>query len=453
MDNTTSNTRLILSVFHLGLGVLLLFGVVSKVYSLLVVAFGVLYIIKNNNDNNQAALWAAYMVGAEVLFRMAGGMIFYELPKYAVLVFLLVGLLVENRNHHISVSYLIYILLLLLGIVFVDIPFNESIRKAIAFNLSGPVLLGVSAIYFYKRKMTIPDLLNLLFMMGLPILSMLSYLYFKTPDLEEITFGSLSNFETSGGYGPNQVATILGVGVFIFTVHLFFKTYFFELFVLDVFMLMYMFFRGLITLSRGGMIAAFLAISVFTFYYILSKENKIRNLLKYAGLVSLFGIAIIVYTSEVTGGMLINRYTNRNSLGIKRADVSAGRVELFKSELEGFFEHPFFGIGVGGSKYYRQDKLEVTAASHNEMSRLLGEHGVIGLLILIMLVVVPLKHIKNQPYLARGFLFSFLIFWFLTINHSAMRIAFPGFIYGLSVLSITFDELKEDAFNKNKRYY
>jgi hypothetical protein len=49
----------------------------------------------------------------------------------------------------------------------------------------------------------------------------------------------------------------------------------------------------------------------------------------------------------------------------------------------------------------------------------------------------------KQPYLARAFLASFLIFWFLTINHSAMRIAFPGFIYGLSVAIIVFKE-KED---------
>jgi hypothetical protein len=50
----------------------------------------------------------------------------------------------------------------------------------------------------------------------------------------------------------------------------------------------------------------------------------------------------------------------------------------------------------------------------------------------------------KQPYLARAFLGSFLIFWFLTINHSAMRIAFPGFIYGLSVAVITFKEMKEE---------
>ena len=223
MNSISKHTRLILTLLHLVLGVLLLVGSVSKVYSVLVLAFGIILIYKSNNEQNEAMYFSAYLVGGEVLFRMSGGMFFYELPKYAVLIFLTVGLLVEKKRHHVSVSYLVYILLLLIGIAFVDIPFNESIRKAVAFNLSGPVLLGVTAIYFYRRKLSLEVILDMLFIGCLPIISMLSYLYFKTPDLKNIAFGGGANFETSGGYGPNQVATILGFGVFILVVHLFFK--------------------------------------------------------------------------------------------------------------------------------------------------------------------------------------------------------------------------------------
>ena len=40
----------------------------------------------------------------------------------------------------------------------------------------------------------------------------------------------------------------------------------------------------------------------------------------------------------------------------------------------------------------------------------------------------------------KAFTISFYLFWFLTINHSAMRIALPGFIYGLSLIRIVPDE-------------
>jgi hypothetical protein len=79
-------------------------------------------------------------------------------------------------------------------------------------------------------------------------------------------------------------------------------------------------------------------------------------------------------------------------------------------------------------------------ASHSEISRLLGEHGMIGLVILFLLIIVPIKNMRHQPNLAIAFLGSFFIFWFLTINHSAMRIAFPGFIYGLSLITLKIDE-------------
>ena len=443
MNKGSSHTRLILATLHLVLGVLVLSGLIAKAYSLLIIFFGVLYIIRNKNENNEAIYWSAYLVGAEVLFRMTGGMIFYELPKYAVLVFLFAGLIVEKRQHHISLSYLIYILLLLIGIAFVDIPFTESIRKAIAFNLSGPILLGVSAIYFYKRHLSLSALMDMLFYMLLPIISMLTLLYFRTPSVSEIAFGGGASFEASGGYGPNQVATILGVGVFIVGAHLFLKRRIFTLFGIDIVLFTYLIYRGLITFSRGGMITAVLAISVFTYYFILSKENKILNLAKYGGLVALFGFALFVYTSNVTGGMLENRYANKNAAGATKSDFTTGRGTLFISEMSAFMEHPFFGIGVGGGKFYRMEELEIQAASHNEMSRLIAEHGLIGIVALFLLIMVPIRHMFKQPYLARAFLASFLIFWFLTINHSAMRIAFPGFIYGLSVAIIVFNE-KED---------
>jgi hypothetical protein len=35
---------------------------------------------------------------------------------------------------------------------------------------------------------------------------------------------------------------------------------------------------------------------------------------------------------------------------------------------------------------------------------------------------------------------SFLIFWLLTINHAAMRIAAPAFVYALSLLKVYYQK-------------
>jgi hypothetical protein len=85
-------------------------------------------------------------------------------------------------------------------------------------------------------------------------------------------------------------------------------------------------------------------------------------------------------------------------------------------------------------KQVRLEEEGKTIASHNEVSRLFSEHGIFGVIILVLLIVTPLvyrtKHRGNLLF------YSFLIFWFATINHSAMRVAAPAFIYGLALLNI-----------------
>ena len=104
--------------------------------------------------------------------------------------------------------------------------------------------------------------------------------------------------------------------------------------------------------------------------------------------------------------------------------------------MENFVKEPM-GIGVGSGKFLRlSGGTHVTAASHNEVGRLIEEHGAIGILILIGLIILPFINAWQANNFQRAFLFSFFLFWFLTINHSAMRIAFPGFIYALSLMKV-----------------
>jgi len=272
---------------------------------------------------------------------------------------------------------------------------------------------------------------------------MISYIYFKTPDLSEIRFGGVANFDTSGGYGPNQVATIIGFAIFISAAFLYVKKTITGFWVLDVLVLIYFTYRGFLTFARGGVMAAGIAILLFTLFMILGSENKLAKFFKYSAILIIMLIGVFLYTSNVTGGMLENRYTNKNASGVVKEDVSAGRVALFQAQLQGFYKNPFFGIGVGGTQFNTSDN-KVGVTSHDEIGRLISEHGLVGVFLLGLLIFVPLPIIFGQNYLVRAFLIAFYIFWFLTINHSAMRVAFPGWIYGLSLIHLTNKEDKKD---------
>ena len=202
---------------------------------------------------------------------------------------------------------------------------------------------------------------------------------------------------------------------------------------------MYFTYRGLLTFSRGGILAAGICFVVFALLYIIHKRDY-GKIFQYAIVGGVFLAGVWLYTSDVTGGMIDNRYSGRNARGIKKKDVTAGRLELFTSQLSGFTDTPVFGIGVGNGKYKRFAEGDKKGTSHNEVARLIEEHGLIGLFALMMLIFVPLSHFLRLDFFQRSILISFYLFWFFTINHSAMRIAFPGFMYALSLINLRYEE-------------
>lgn len=428
--------KLLFIILHLLFGYFGTLRFFPTLYGLASIVIPLIIIFVTRNKNEEALFFAAYIVGAEVFIRMTEGFIFYETGKYAVILFLIAGIFISKFKQVFSVQYIFYILLLLLGIVFTRIPEGESLRTNILFNLSGPITLGVAAFYCYQRQITLKRLLDILFFMLLPVFSVVFFLYFRTPDLNEIVFGGSANFVTSGGFGPNQVATVIGLGMFILTVYLVSKEKLSGYLFLDAIFLVYFSYRGLLTFSRGGTLTAIISIFIFLFFYLLHKKIGFGIIFKYFIISFVFILSIWLYTLDLTDGMLNNRYTGKNASGVQKEDISSGRTDIIRAQFENFLENPL-GIGVGNGKYARLQETRITGASHNELGRLLEEHGYIGLVLLLVLVLTPLLLLFNTNYLQKAFLLSFYLIWFLTINHSAMRVALPGFLYALSLIKIS----------------
>lgn len=111
-----------------------------------------------------------------------------------------------------------------------------------------------------------------------------------------------------------------------------------------------------------------------------------------------------------------------------------------------FLDSPFLGVGVAMGTQIRTENRGMTDnfASHNELTRLLAEHGSLGIIALIILFFTPLfLYYDNKENI---FLLCFLSFWLLTINHAAMRTASPSFIYALALLKIKFKN-EDEAIN------
>ena len=423
------------------------FKVFSKIYLLAIFIYFANKIFKATPSQKvvKVLMACSYIVGAEVFIRMTGGNVLYEASKYLVIIFTLMGIITIRVSKQ-PIPYVIYIFLLIPGILIAgfNATVTSTLRTDIAFNLSGPVCLGIVAIFCFKRKISYQNMHSVLLYMAIPLVSMTTYLFLYTPDIRETITGTGSNFAASGGFGPNQVSTVLGLGMFVFALRFFMLSPNLMLKIVNGILLAAMSFRGIVTFSRGGVITALIMITAFIYFYF--KRVNVKAKFRISRLVFVFiGLAIIVWAfSKIqTSGLIENRYTNRDALGREKEDVTTGRSDLISFEIEEFLNNPILGVGVGKIKQLREQKEGVLAASHNEMSRILSEHGLFGVTALLILLFIPLFfRLKNK---SNVFFYSCYLFWFLTINHSAMRIAAPAFVYGLCLLDIQFKKTKNTS--------
>jgi len=198
-------------------------------------------------------------------------------------------------------------------------------------------------------------------------------------------------------------------------------------------------FRAIVTFSRGGIFAAIIVIAAFL--WLLYWQSGFKQKQQIIGTFILLGIAVSitwVISSNQTQGLIDKRYANLDASGREKKDITTGRIDLFIEEIDGFLSSPFLGVGASRVKDIRVERDNRNLPSHNEIGRLLSEHGFLGIIIILILVIKPLDfRARNKRSV---FFYAFLAFWFATINHSGMRIAAPSFLYALALVNVVHDK-------------
>ena len=414
------------------------FPFVGYIYGIAAFVAGIIFIVNTGNKNNEVLLMAAYFTGIDVYLKMIGATILNEYGKYTVIIFMLLGIIYKGFSKA-SFLYIFFLALLLPGIYIgaETLSLDANIRKAIAFNITGPVCLGICAVYTFQRHISFNRMKDVLTMLMLPLIAILVNLFLYSPSISEVVTGTDSNFAASGGFGPNQVSTVLGLGMFIAFVKLLFDSNSKKMQILNSALVGLFAFRCIITFSRGGMITGLLMIVVMLLLlYRITTSRAKGKIIMVTGASVLAGLLIWGYTSVQTSGLIDKRYANENAVGVKKESALSGREVLMESEFDMFLSNPFLGVGVGKNKEVREESTGIKAASHNEVTRMFAEHGSLGIIAFLILLLTPLMLYLDNKFQIFAILFT--IFWLLTINHAAMRIAAPAFVYSLALLKVQF---------------
>jgi O-antigen ligase len=315
----------------------------------------------------------------------------------------------------------------------------------------------LAVVFFQKQEVNKDNFVDILRLLLYPLVSVLTFTVLGSPSLEDVEFILGANFATSGGFGSNQVSTALGLGAFLVFILWRKKEGFSGYLWLDVVFLLLFVFRGLITFSRGGMIGGALGIIIFLLLDrgITGDGRVIKPVKAILTAIPVFIILAVTFTyaNKVTGGLLSKRYqgeTPGTLAGRKEKTLNvftSNRLQIFKDDLKLWKEHPILGVGVGASRYLRDESKDFL--SHIEISRLLSEHGAMGLLYVLILFKLGWDIFKYQKGMVYGaILISFYIIALFTTFHSAMRTYVSPLLFGLSFLTIV-DERHDELENKS----
>lgn len=444
-NGLTREMKLIMlgTLLHLPLGVLLYSSsALALLHPLIVFFLGLRWALRKHTPLIKVAYVCAYIIGAEVLWRMAGSPIFWEFGKYGTLALMFTALFVRSL-FSIPKFPLFYFVLLIPGCLLTFFTFTLSqTRDLISGTMSGPLLLFVCCWFFSNLKVTPVELRRLLVILIIPIVTIACTTLFYTVTTE-VTFNTESNFATSGGFGPNQVSTALGLGTFVavFCYIVFKNNRKIKLYLalLALFMAM----QSVMTFSRSGV---YNAIGAIIFVFLLQFQNiteGIKRLLPVVLLVVLFVAFIFPALDSYTGGYLQARFEETGT---------SNRSEILESDLQLLMESPVMGTGVGISKYARAEYFGSSASSHTEFSRLIAEHGSFGILVILILILMTILNFKRQKTnLGKSLVVGFVVWSVFYMFNSGMRLGAPSLIWGFTFITIISGSLNsKNQFHPRK---
>ncbi len=343
-------------------------------------------------------------------------------------------------------NYLGFLLVfLLVPAMFFDYS-GEVDNSSIVFNLLGPLNLGLVVCFFYKRKIGRSRFIKILRISILPLIAVLASTIIKTPSYSEMEFTLGANSAVSGGGGSNQISTLLGVGMFLSFIFLINRWKLTGKRLLDFLLFLLFGFQGLLTFSRGGMIGGILGILIVIFFIITSKSSVKRKynlpqLAKIFVIASILMLLTFQVANNLSGGLLMLRYmgeTEGTLAGTKEKTLDSfttGRVSIFTEDLELWYDHFIFGVGAGASSYLR--KGSQFYLTHVELSRLLSEHGILGLVyFLILLYLLVRLMTSSKTPMEKGILLAFFIIALYTTFHAAMRTYLTPLFIGFSLFDL-----------------
>jgi hypothetical protein len=383
---------------------------------------------------------AAYMIGFEQIYRAiqmgVDDILHWEFAKYSVT--LILGLSVLLRGEKMARLPLLYIIMLVPSTVLAVLFGMEGLalieaRRMVTFNLSGPVCLGVCAIYFAGKQLTPAQLRTMIIILLAPIVTVAVLGPLNLAEnADQVVFTRNANRLAAGGGGPNQVSNTLGIGATLcwlmllqsnirMRTRLFLGAVFFGLMI-----------PMFLTFSRGGVFSCLATVTATIPLAMQGRGQRLRSIVLVAVTLLLLWGVIWPFITTYTSGAAAIRYSS----------LQTDRWGLAFAELKVWADHPVFGVGTGLARFEVKRYVGHVFGAHVEYTRLLAEHGVFGLMALVLFFAGFFKCFRKARTVEwRVWIVGTMVFVCAYWAQAATRTAGQGFMYGLVWLTIVSPQL------------
>ncbi len=406
------------------------------------VMIGMVLFAAVRRDAQLCLVLAAYIGGAEIVWRQARASVPYQLGPYLMIMLsVLAVLLIFPAINSTGRKALLYIGLLVPSAAVTVSATAGNARQLLAFSLAGPTAIAALVVWLSQTAVAPWLYRRVLWALAISGVGPLTIAATNLNDYlgtgEQLTFSNASNFTASGGFGPVQVSSVLGLTVLacVILVLVEIET---TARALAAAVGVAAGVQSLLTFSRGGMFATAFAVAGLALAQTTNREGRRRV---GAIIVAIFALGYFVIVPRIdsfTQGAFTERFT----------DSETGRTDLATNDIEVFKRHALFGVGPGMTKYQRlsydvcrlrSDACKDEASSHTEFTRMMSEHGSIGVLsIVILLSMAWTAVVRGGP--SRFLSVSFVVWALAQMFYANVRVVAVAFAFGLAFVRVVDEE-------------
>ncbi|MCK6577909.1 MAG: O-antigen ligase family protein [Anaerolineae bacterium] len=418
----------------------------SALHSLIPLAVGLYFATNRRVPVIYAAYMAAYIAGCEVMWRQNEFAAFWESGKiYSSLI--LFAAWVRDKKPKLTWAPALYLLALLPGILLTVVQLFD-VKSLLSSNATGPVSLFIMVAFFSTQRLSSDEVRRLFTAFALPVVGIAGIVIYRVNNLD-IAWTGDSNNETSG-FGANQVSTAISMAWFFLaamTIVFFSGRQRALNYALAVGTAIWMVVAAFFTFSRGGLIGSGVALIVMMVLMLGVPSRRMSVAVALAG-VALFFAIIFPSLDNTTQGYLAARYNAESP----DQDLTTHRARLIQQEIQVFLKYPITGVGVGQGKAVRDAEFDFLSASHTEYTRLLAEHGILGVGANILIVIIAFQAFRKQEtWQGRALSLSLIAWGLIYMSHAAMRTVEPSLAIGLACAVLAVD-MSENRIIRREDY-